>query len=199
MSLPDRPLGRIVRREDAGAWLDGHAFLAAARTEARRLMDDAGGAHEQACLQGFEQGLQEGRQHMADALAHQQARFEHWVAQAEPALADLALNIARQLIGDLSPQERLLALARQAMNSFATGGALTLQVPPATLEPAREWVANAGLALQVQADPLLQADQVQLSDGLGSVALGVDTQLHQLRNALLPFADRPSPGRATPE
>ncbi|MFF7707083.1 type III secretion system stator protein SctL [Pseudomonas sp. NPDC007930] len=194
MNLPSRPTGRILRREDAGLWLDGYALLSAAQVEAQRLRDDAGQCQADARAEGYAHGLAEGRAHMAAALAQHQQRLDHWLADIEPAVADLALNIARELIGELAPRERLLALTRQALSGFRQGQALALHVPPAEVEPVRQHMAQAGLGVSVEGDDLLQPGQARLASPQGSVELGVHEQLQQLRLALLPFAEQ-EPGQ----
>lgn len=189
MNLPARPPGRILRREDAQAWLDGYGFLSAARAEAQRLVSEAEQVQANAQAQGFEHGLREGREHLAASLAEQQARLQRWLAQAHSELADLALGITRQLVGELSGAERIAALARVALNDFAQGQALRVQVPPTELEHARQALNQAGLGLAVEVDDLLHAGQARLVGPLGSVELGLEAQLQQLRRALLPFAD----------
>lgn len=191
MTLPDYPPGRILRREEAAPWVDGFSFLEAARAQAQRLRTEAEQTYEQARLEGRRQGLDEGRQAAVEALARRQAELDRWQAAAEPALAELALNIARQLIGELSPGERLLALTRQALTDFRQDQALVLQLAPGEAEAARLPLAEAGLSLTVDADPSLSPGQARLGRGQGAVELGVEAQLAQVRRALLPHTDVP--------
>lgn len=189
MTLPACPPGRILRREDAPAWLDGYGFLNAARAQAEHLVSQAGHVQANARAQGFEQGLREGREQLAAAMAEHQANLGRWLAQAQVEVADLALGIARQLVGELNGGERILALARTAINDFAHGQALRMQVAPTDLAHARQALSQAGLGLAVEADDLLRAGQARLVGPLGSVELTLEAQLQQLRRALLPFAD----------
>lgn len=186
--LPARPQGRIVRREEAGQWLDGYAFLDAARQEAERIHDSLRQCQADARAEGFEEGLREGRQRMAEALARQHAQQGQWLASLEPALADLALGIARAVIGELDDHRRLLALTHTAVGSFRQGQALVLHVPGAEVDSVRQRLAGEGLRLTVEADEVLQPGQARLASPQGSVDLGVEEQLQQLRHALLPLA-----------
>lgn len=192
MNLPTYPPGRILRREEAAPWLEGFSFLQAARAQAQRLTADAERTFEEARRRGLEQGRAEGRQQAEQAWAEQRARLDQWLAEAEPALAELALGIARQLIGDLPPGERLVALTRQALKDFRHGQALALRLPDGELETARRSLADAGLNIAVEADPLLPPGQACLGHAQGSVELEVDAQLAQVRQALVPQVDGPS-------
>lgn len=185
--LPTRPAARILRAEQAEQWIDGFAFIEAARQEADNMRQSAELWRQQARRDGLEQGLAQGRAQMAQAMLEQQLAHDQWLASQEGALADLALAIARQLVGELPDPQRLQALTRTALGSFRQDQALTLFVPRQALDSSRE--ALAGLAVNVEADEQLAAGQARLSSAQGAVELSVEEQLAQLRRALLPFAN----------
>ncbi|PVZ12535.1 MULTISPECIES: FliH/SctL family protein [unclassified Pseudomonas] len=185
--LPTRPAARILRAEQADQWIDGFAFLEAARQEADQMRQSAELWRQQARREGLEQGLAQGRAQMAQALLEQRQAHDQWLASQESALADLALAIAGQLIGELPDTQRLQALVRTALASFRQDQALTLYVPRDAVDSSRQ--ALMGLAVTVEADEQLAPGQARLASAQGAVELGVQEQLAQLRRALLPFAN----------
>ena len=66
--LPTRPAARILRAEQADQWIDGFAFIEAARQEADQMRQSAELWRQQARREGLEQGLAQGRAQMAQAL-----------------------------------------------------------------------------------------------------------------------------------
>jgi type III secretion protein L len=78
---------------------------------------------------------------------------------------------------------------RQALSAFRQDQALTLWVPPAEVDALRQRLTLEGLAIAVDADEQLHAGQARLNSPAGSVELGLEAQLHNLRRSLLPFAE----------
>ncbi|MCJ0975085.1 HrpE/YscL family type III secretion apparatus protein [Pseudomonas sp. PS1] len=187
--LPTRPPQRILRAAEADAWTDGFAFLDAAQAQADRVETERREALEAARREGYDAGRAEGLQAAAGLLARTQAQVDRYLAELEPALADLALDITRRLLGEYAPDERLARLTRAALSDFREGQALDLHVPPALLDGVRQRLQDAGLAsLTLIADRTLADGQARLSSPAAAVELDVDAQLQAVREALLPHA-----------
>ena len=62
-------------------------------------------------------------------------------------------------------------------------------VPPAEVDALRQRLKLEGLAIAVDADEQLQSGQARLNSPAGSVELGLEAQLQNLRRSLLPFAE----------
>jgi type III secretion protein L len=188
-ALPSRPPLRILRAEEADAWTDGFAFLEAAEERAQQLDTERREALEAARLEGYEHGRAEGLQEASTLLAETRAKVDEYLAGLEPALADLSLDIARRLLGELPADEALYRLTRAALTEFRQGQPLTLSLSPSQLEPVRRRLAEAGiLSVELVADRTLAPENARLSSAVASVEVGVEAQLQALRDALLPHA-----------
>ncbi|MBP0944728.1 FliH/SctL family protein [Pseudomonas alliivorans] len=190
--MPTRPGTRIVRAADADRWIDGYAFVAAAHEEARRVREGSAQWLEQARAEGFEHARRQGAEEAAARLAQTHAQVDHYLAGLESSLAELAMNIARQVLGELDERERLLRCTAQALSAFRQDQTLTLYVPHNEVERLRQHIAQGSLSLQalnVEGDDQLEAGQARLSSPAGSVELGLDAQLDNLRRALLPLSE----------
>ena len=130
---------------------------------------------------------------MATLLAQTRADVDRYLAGLESSLAELALGIARQVLGEMDDRERLLRCTAEALAAFRQDQALTLYVPRADVEGLRQHLAqDAPLALKslsIVGDDQLEAGQARLGGPAGSVELGLDAQLDNLRRALLPLAE----------
>jgi type III secretion protein L len=190
---PSRPGARLLKAAEADAWRDGFALLEAARGEAERMRGELAQVREEARQAGFQAGEEEGRQQAARQLLETQADINRYLAALEPALADLALAIARQVLTELAPDVSLARRTRQALSAFSREQALTLWVPQdrvAGLREALDEVSAQRLRVEGSAD--LSGDEARLVSPAGQVDLGLDSQLALIRQALLPPAE-PAP------
>lgn len=187
--LPSRPAARILRAEEAALWTDGFAFLQAAKDQAEQIKADSDQWLHVAHAEGFESARQAGAEQVAQLLVQTQSQVQHYLSSLETSLADLALGIVREVLGELDNAERVVRCTRQALSAFRQDQALTLWVPPAEVDALRQRLKLEGLALAVDADEQLGAGQARLSSPAGSVELGLEAQLQTLRRSLLPFAE----------
>lgn len=190
--LPTRPQARILRAAEAERWIDGYAMVEAAREEARRVREDSAQWLQQAREEGFERARQEGAEQQALLLAQTSAQVNEYLAGLEASLAELALGIARQVLGDLDEHDRLLRCTSHALSAFRQDQTLSLFVPHAEVEDLRLRINTGPLALRslnIEGDDQLDSGQARLVSPAGSVELGLEAQLDNLRRALLPLAD----------
>lgn len=185
-ALPGKPGQRILRAEQAEQWIDGYAFLRAAQEEAERTRGELAEVRAQARGEGFDAGRDEGLRQASELLAHTSLQVDAYLAGLETQMTDLALGIARQVIGELADDTRLAHCTRQALNAFRQEQRLTLQVEPTQVDAVRAHLLDLGERLQVEGDPGLAPGQARLSSPQASVELGLEAQLQGLRQALLP-------------
>lgn len=194
--LPTRPAARILRAEHVDLWIDGYAFLQAAKDQAQAIRHDSEHWLQQARAEGFESARQQGAEEVSALLGETSLKVDAWLAGLESSLADLALNIVREVLDGMDDAERIMRCTRKALSAFRQDQALTLFVCRHDAEAVRQQVRlqGAGLpAIAVDADDQLQAGQARLSSPVGSVELGLEAQLQNLRRNLLPFADEAQP------
>ncbi|BDB20423.1 type III secretion protein [Pseudomonas sp. CYM-20-01] len=187
--LPSRPTARILRADEVGLWSDGFAFLQAAKAQAEQIRADSEQWLSSARAEGFESARQAGAEQVAQLLLATQAQVQHYLSGLEASLADLALGIVREVLGELDTADRVVRSTRQALSAFRQDQALTLWVPPADVDALRQRLKLEGLAIAVDADEQLSAGQARLNSPAGSVELGLEAQLQNLRRSLLPFAE----------
>lgn len=190
--LPTRPAARILRAAEAQRWIDGYAFVDAAHEQARQIREQSQQWLEQARAEGFEKARQQGAEQQALLLAQTSVQVNGYLAGLEASLAELALGIARQVIGELDERERLLRCTAQALSAFRQDQQLSLLVPRSEVEGLRQRIAQELGALRdlnIEGDDQLQSGQARLVSPAGSVELGLEEQLDNLRRALLPLAE----------
>lgn len=194
--LPTRPAARILRADQADLWIDGYAFVQAAKEEAQNLRNDSARWLEQAREAGFESARQQGAEEIGALLVETSLKVDTWLSGLEASMADLALGIVREVLDDMDDAERIVRCTRKALNAFRQDQALSLFVPRQDVEAVRQRL-NSELGnlpmITVESDDQLAPGQVRLSSPVGSVELGLEAQLNNLRRCLLPFADGQQP------
>ena len=194
--LPSRPALRVIRAAQAEQWVDGYAFLQAAKDEAEAIRKDSAAWLDQARAEGFESARQQGAEQISVLLAETSQQVDGWLAGLEASLADLALNIVREVLDEMDDAERVARCTRKALSAFRQDQALTLFVPRQEVEAVRRRIKaeqDSLPSIAVESDDQLAAGQARLSSPVGSVELGLEAQLQNLRRALLPFADETQP------
>ncbi|MBC3372390.1 type III secretion system stator protein SctL [Pseudomonas sp. SWRI92] len=190
--LPTRPAARILRAEQADLWIDGYAFVQAAKEEAQNLRNDSARWLEQAREAGFESARQQGAEEVGALLVETSLKVDSWLSGLEASMADLALGIVREVLDDMDDAERIVRCTRKALNAFRQDQSLCLFVPRQDVEAVRHRL-NSKLdsppLITVEADDQLAPGQARLSSPVGSVELGLEAQLNNLRRYLLPFAE----------
>lgn len=195
-SLPNRPASRILRAAEADQWIDGYAFLQAARDEAERVRRDSVRSLQDARDQGFAEARRQGDAQVIERLAQATAQVDAYLAGLETALVDLALGVVRQVLDDLDHLELLLGCTRKALQGFRRDQQMTLFVPPSELDALRERLNSDPLdwpALALESDTRLAAGQARLGGPVGWVDIGLEAQLENIRRSLLPFAEEGAP------
>jgi type III secretion protein L len=194
--LPGRPALRIIRAAQAEPWIDGYAFLQAAREEAETIRKDSADWLEQARAEGFESARQQGAEQISVLLGETSLQVDGWLAGLEASLADLALNIVREVLDEMDDAERVVRCTRKALSAFRQDQALTLFVPRQEVDAVRRRIKaelDSLPNIAVESDDQLTAGQARLSSPVGSVELGLEAQLQNLRRSLLPFAEEAQP------
>lgn len=192
--LPAQPPPRILRGEAASQWIDGYAFLQAAREQAQAVQANTRRIEELARAEGFARGCEDGREEATRLIAATAGRIDTYLAGLETGLADLALEIVQQVLGELDVNECIALATRKALSAFREQQALTLHVAPAQVEALRLLLGpELSARVAVSADDGLVDAQARLSSPVASIELALEAQLRALREALLPAAMEPAP------
>lgn len=160
-------------------------------TETSRIDQASRVAHEQGHATGLAQGTTDGREQVAAALTTLAAAAATEREQLRAQVAALALQVARKMIGSLSEDERMVALAEAAAAELIPGARLTLVVHPDQLDAVRHRLAarataaagDAPLPFDLRGEPACAPDACLIDTGLGSIDAGLDTQLNRLAQA----------------
>lgn len=185
--LPSRPPQKIIRHDDATRWVEGYAFLEAAREESKTIRANTRQIVEKARSEGLAQGRDEGLEQASALLMQTSAKVDNYLAGLESSMADLALDIVRQVLEPVSSSDLLLGCTRKALAAFRDSQALTLYVAPTELETLTTRIEPALAArITLEADATVEPGQARLCSAIATVELGLEAQLRAIRQSLLP-------------
>ncbi|MET4691475.1 FliH/SctL family protein [Sinorhizobium fredii] len=187
--IPSSPTSKILRQAEAEHWLEGFAFLEAAKARADRQLAELQDLVEESRKQGYEAGRVEGERQAAALLLRTTAGVNAYMAGLDRQIAELSLAVIEKLLGRFDQAELVAGLAQQALQSFRHERDVTITVAPALAERVAELVqrenSNETLKIAVLADPRLDGSKCVLANAVAVVDAGLDTQLSVIRDALL--------------
>jgi type III secretion protein L len=190
--LPTQPGPRILRADDAALWVDGYAFLQAAREVSETMRDENSQWMAQARAEGFESARALGAEQAAELLGQTAAQVDAYLAGLESGLVELVLGVVREVLDDMDNAELLVRCTRKALLAFRQDQSLTLFVPLSEVETVRQHLKTQSVSspsIGVEGDDQLATGQARLSSKIGSVELGLEAQLRNVRRSLLPFSE----------
>ena len=187
--LPSRPTPKILRKAEGDHWLEGFAFLEAAKSEADQQLAQVRQVVEASRKQGYEEGRSEGERQAAALLIKTTADVNTYVARLDRQIAELSLAIVEKLLGHFDQAELVARLAQQALQSFQHEREVTITVSPVLVERVTEIIEwhnkNAALQISVLPDPRIDGSKCVLANAVAVVDAGLDAQLSVIRDALL--------------
>ncbi|PKA43859.1 HrpE/YscL family type III secretion apparatus protein [Rhizobium sullae] len=196
--IPTGPAKKILKQAEGEHWLEGFAFLEAAKAKADQQLAQVRDVVETSRRKGYEAGRREGERQAAALLLKTTADVNAYLAGIDRQIAELGLAIAEKLLGRFDQAEMVANLAQQALQSFQHEREVTITVSPALADRVAELVerhnGNGALKIAVLADPRLDGNKCVLASAVAVVDAGLDTQLSVIREALLGVqSDRSEP------
>jgi flagellar biosynthesis/type III secretory pathway protein FliH len=168
--------------------------IAQRRSEAAQLVEQARSSAGEMLTRAREQGFEEGRQAVMQALVEDVRRisgdFTLLVRRREDALAGVVMQAVQTIIGEMPPQERVRKVLSAALADLLDSFTIILKVAAEDLTMVRAILAGlqqdgqAQNVVSVVVDPLLGAGEMLLETERGRVHIGLEQQLSRLRAAL---------------
>ncbi len=184
------PERRVIRAADYQAWVEGAAFLEAARTHAAEIEAQARDAFAAEKARGYTEGMAQA----AAAAAAQQletiGQTVAWFERIETQVAELVLQATEKILGELDDVELLKRVVHSALKVMRTQRQVTLRVAPEMVETVQRQLTEImsgyeGVSfVDVLPDARLRRVGCILESELGIVEASVDVQLEALRRAL---------------
>jgi type III secretion protein L len=167
-------------------------IVEAAHVEARRILDEAGreaaAIRESAFREGFEQGLANWNQAVADALEARSTLLR----ESQHQLAHVAIRVAEKIIGERLQTEpsTIVSIVAEALKNVRRERDLTIQVNPEHAEEVRcgldrlQAALGGSRTIQVAASAGVPPGGCVVESEFGTIDARLETQLNCLERAL---------------
>ena len=182
---------KLIKSAELGQLFEASALLDAAREKAAELEKASLEAYEEKKLEGYQDGLEEGKLEHAEKMMETIISSVEFIEGIESTLVSVVNQSIRKIIGDMDDKERIVAIVRNALNVVRGQQKVTVRVSPAD-EPAvlqamaaMTSSASGSSFLTVLADARLEKDSCILESELGVVDASLSTQLKALENAFM--------------
>jgi flagellar assembly protein FliH len=182
------------RRLSAAEWMGAEraaALVAGAEAEAAEVRRAAGEVRAAAREQGWAEGRQEAGVELAARLSELAEAQRRWLARAEAEVLDLAVEMARRILGRELRSDPAAACQGLAAALRAAGArrGLRVRLHPAGVASLRVGAASAGqgseaAGLELVADPDLAPGDVVVESEAGQVDGRIARRLEAFRSAL---------------
>lgn len=190
-SIQPAPGTKLIKSAELGQLLEAGALLEAARKKAAELEKAALEAYEEKKLEGYQDGLEEGKLEHAEKMMETIISSVEFIEGIESTLVNVVTQSIRKIIGEMGDRERIVAIVRNALNVVRGQQKVTVRVSPADEEAVLQAMAamtsgsSGSSFLTVIADVRLEKDSCILESELGVVDASLSTQLKALENAFL--------------
>ena len=166
----------------------------------QRMKGDAVELLEQSRLkteeQGFQQGLQLGRDEANKELAASLLAQQRELQQAQQDIRDrsvvIALEIVKKIAGNLAPEQLVLSLAQTAAKELAPDSIVTLRTHTDNIESLKQLLYKQSSSdskimqfIKITGDDNLALDGCVLDTALGSIEADLNTQLAAIEQYLM--------------
>ena len=182
---------KLIKSAELGQLFEASALLEAAREKAASLEKAALEAYEEKKLEGYRDGLEEGKLEHAEKMMETIISSVEFIEGIESTLVNVVTQSIRKIIGEMGDRERIVAIVRNALNVVRGQQKVTVRVSPADEEAVLQAMAamtssaSGSSFLTVIADVRLEKDSCILESELGVVDASLSTQLKALENAFL--------------
>ena len=182
---------KLIKSAELGQLFEASALLEAAREKAASMEKAALEAYEEKKLEGYRDGLEEGKLEHAEKMMETIISSVEFIEGIESTLVNVVTQSIRKIIGEMGDRERIVAIVRNALNVVRGQQKVTVRVSPADEEAVLQAMAamtssaSGSSFLTVIADVRLEKDSCILESELGVVDASLSTQLKALENAFM--------------
>lgn len=184
MSVPPRPLGRILRAEEAGLYCDAAAAYDALQRHGEQLRQQIMDEVAAECAQQRATARQEASRAAAQMLADAAVAAQKMVADMHCDIAEAIAGGVAKVIGGVDLAEAVARAARRAIAELTDRSGLVVRVNPLAAARTRARLATHWGDVRIIADETLPPDECTIETRTGFVRAGLSEQLDVLRAAL---------------
>ena len=185
-----QPESVVIPREEFAAVLDAEAIIAEAREQAAKIVSDAEQVYEQRKLDGYEDGINEGRLEMSMKMIDTVASSVDFLSSLEASAVKLVTKSIKKVLGEIPQPDRITTVVKNAVAVARNEPKVICRVCPSDVETVKSRLAEIMQPypsinfIDVVPDTRLQEDGCVLETDIGVVDASVDVQLKAIEQSL---------------
>lgn len=188
-SITPAPGEKLIKRDDYARLLEAADILDAARAEAGEIRRAAQLAYEREKERGYQDGLEDGKMEMTVQMLDSLSTSVDYLEGLESTMVELIMNALSKIVDGFDDEERVLGVARKALNYVRNQKKVTLRTSPEDAEMAQAHLDELlrqypGISiLDIVPDPRLEKGACILESEMGLIDASLPTQLAGIRRA----------------
>ncbi|MEJ0017889.1 MAG: FliH/SctL family protein [Acetobacteraceae bacterium] len=182
--------GRILRGAAADGMQDAERLLADAELRAADMVASAQAQVDAIQAAARAAGIEEATEEIQDRLFAIAEASANAISRTEERIIDMAMHIARRIIGAFDEAEIAARVAKKSLALSAHSGFIRLRVAPSAVEPLRERLdailptAMSSAAIEVIGDGRVHGGGCIMETDAGLIDATIDSQLAAIERGL---------------
>jgi type III secretion protein L len=185
------PEQKVIKAADYAVVVEAEQIIAQAQAQAAALVAQAMADYEAEKKRGYEDGLAEGQERIAEKMLNTVTEAVNYFGSLERKVVEVVMQALRRIVGEMDSNEMILRVVKNSLEVARTQKQVTLRASPSQVDYLRSQL-NEILAqfpsinyIDVTADSRLKPGGCILETEMGFVDASVEVQLEAIRKSLL--------------
>lgn len=180
---------RIIKAADYAVMREPRQVLAEARKQAEKIIRDSEGIFQSERVRGYQEGLREARQQMAERITTTALRCDLHYRELKEQTVTLVMEIFKKVLQEIEPRQLVAAQVKKAIDAFKGRKRLVIKVHPSKAQMLHDQLSEIVAScpgidiIDIKAAPHLSSDDLILESETGIVEASIAVQLAAIREA----------------
>ena len=182
---------RLVKADEVATFANAAEIVAAAESEAARIVEDAKAVFESERKRGYEQGLAEAKERILAQKIDLVAESIDYMQSVESEMGGVVMKALRKCVSDIGDEEMTVQVVQKAMAAIVRAQRqVTIRVPADKVQLVKDRLGEvlkefpAVTFTEVIEDPRLSGAACVVETAAGMVESSVDSQLNAIERSI---------------
>lgn len=180
---------KIIPKKHYEAYIDARKIVEAAQKKAEEIIQDAKKTFKEEKKRGYEVGLEEGKQQITLQMLSTVEKTVDYLQGAEMKVAEIVMLALERILGELPPQEVIIKVIKNALDSIRNQKQITLTVSTKEVELVKNHIKEIASDypaidyIDVVPDSRLSQGDCIIKSDIGVIEASLSKQLENLNKA----------------
>jgi type III secretion protein L len=184
--IPDK---KVIKASEYAQYMSGQEVIQSAQEEAKVILEKSKVVFEEERQKGYEEGLKQGKQQMAQHLMDYVSKTVEGYEQFEEKMLEIVMQALRHILGEMDNKDLVMAVIKRVISVVRSQKEITLRVAPtqkdyvqSQLAPILSEYPSVGF-IDVVADQRLREGDCIAETQIGVVDARLEVQLEAIHKA----------------